>query len=248
MTKPDPLFDPHSPKMNDAETLRHYLEKLSRGASHDVNNVFTYIMGMAEIAQLHSDVPEPIQSALEKIITYVERGRHLTQQIMDFGNSFQNTISEVNLRKFMGTYKSDLSLWVAPDQKITMEVSETIGFVYVDETQLKKLLRHICMNAIESMEESDQKVKNLSLSVREVNENEVEFKVSDTGIGVKEKDFPEVFTPFFSRKKTIKHAGLGLSIAQQICMIHGGNIGIDNNDSGGSTVKITLPIRTNSHL
>lgn len=248
MTKKTTFYEIHSPKMDDVETQRLYLERFTRGVTHDVNNVFTYIMGMAEIAQLQPDLSEPVNSAFEKIVSYVERGRQLTQQVMDFGNSFHCTPRKLDLTKFIQIFKHDLLIRMPKDQSLSLHIEEEIGVIYVDETLLNKLLINVCMNAIEAMEVSEKEDKVLSLSIVLLDDGgsdkEIEFSISDNGEGISENDLPKVFIPFFGTKRTTKHAGVGLTTAQQIVHVHGGDIGLGINSLGGVVIKFKIPIHS----
>jgi len=57
--------------------------------------------------------------------------------------------------------------------------------------------------------------------------------IEDTGPGISTKLLGRIFLPFFTKNKSGKHAGLGLTIAQTIIQAHGGNLSIQNRESGG---------------
>src|SRR5258708_5077177 len=73
----------------------------------------------------------------------------------------------------------------------------------------------------------------------------VEFKISDTGIGISETDQARVFERFFkadkSRTRSNGGSGLGLSIAKRIVDMHQGAIGIESKLGAGTTFTVTLP-------
>jgi two-component system sensor kinase FixL len=51
---------------------------------------------------------------------------------------------------------------------------------------------------------------------------------------------PHIFDSFFTTKR--EGMGLGLSIARSIVEAHNGEIGVENNSSGGATFRFTVPI------
>ncbi len=68
-----------------------------------------------------------------------------------------------------------------------------------------------------------------------------EIRVVDDGVGVKEEEVPEIFTPFFSKKRS--GIGLGLAICKKIVEEnHHGEIRIESKPSKGTTVTVSLPI------
>jgi signal transduction histidine kinase len=90
-------------------------------------------------------------------------------------------------------------------------------------------------------------------------EDDIEFRVVDTGIGIPEADQPHVFERFFTTFDTLHHstgeyeyqkrgAGLGLAIAKTFVEIHGGRIGLESAHGEGSTFWFTLPLRPSGAL
>ncbi|KQX01819.1 histidine kinase [Massilia sp. Root418] len=71
------------------------------------------------------------------------------------------------------------------------------------------------------------------------------IRVLDRGPGVAQADLQAIFEPFFRSSDTLKDVeghGLGLAIAQQVVLAHGGSIAARNREHGGLAVEIALPI------
>jgi len=70
-------------------------------------------------------------------------------------------------------------------------------------------------------------------------------EIIDTGIGIPDDELSKIFDEFYraaNAKKVAKDGtGLGLSIAKQVVQSHGGNIGAENRESGGSRFWFTIP-------
>ena len=73
------------------------------------------------------------------------------------------------------------------------------------------------------------------------------LQVSDTGIGIPQKDRERIFDRFYrvdkARSRESGGTGLGLSIAREIVLRHHGSIGLTDHEGPGTTVRIVLPIR-----
>jgi signal transduction histidine kinase len=68
------------------------------------------------------------------------------------------------------------------------------------------------------------------------------FEISDTGPGVPEEYLARIFEKFFQVPGAPKGtAGLGLYIAREIVLGHGGEMGVDSQTGKGSTFWFTLP-------
>ena len=72
------------------------------------------------------------------------------------------------------------------------------------------------------------------------------IKIDDNGPGIPEKEYENVFKPFYKidkgRADTKSSVGLGLSIASDIIRSHGGNIRLEKSSMSGLGVKIFLPV------
>ena len=72
------------------------------------------------------------------------------------------------------------------------------------------------------------------------------IKIDDDGPGIPEKEYKNVFKPFYKidkgRADSKSSVGLGLSIASDIIRSHGGNIKLDKSSMGGLGIKILLPV------
>ena len=78
------------------------------------------------------------------------------------------------------------------------------------------------------------------------NKDDVIIKVIDQGIGVDNKHLSHIFDAFYrvseARERDIGGTGLGLAIAKHAVVTHHGKISAENNDSGGLTITLELPI------
>ena len=78
------------------------------------------------------------------------------------------------------------------------------------------------------------------------NNNNLFIKIEDNGPGIPEKEYENVFKPFYKidkgRTETKSSVGLGLSIASDIIRSHGGNIMLEKSSMNGLCVKIFLPV------
>ncbi|UAA38932.1 HAMP domain-containing histidine kinase [Paraneptunicella aestuarii] len=232
----------HAGKEDEQERLNRYLQKIARGTSHDINNVFTYILGMAELAQLQPDIPESMQNVLQKIVTYVERGRGITQHLIDYGNSFQCRCEIFNLSVFLNRWISELNLTLPEKQKIKLQLDNKQLNINADESILKRALTALVLNASESLLEAESSVQEINIQVQTIDDLILEITISDKGIGIEPDDMSNLFTPFSTSKRAAKHVGMGLTVAEQAVLIHGGKIEISSTPYQGCEVKLLLPV------
>ncbi len=68
----------------------------------------------------------------------------------------------------------------------------------------------------------------------------IQCAIRDLGAGILEQDIPQIFEPFFSKRRG--GTGLGLAIAQRIMEEHGGKLVATNNPEGGACMIARFPL------
>ncbi|MEP0367437.1 MAG: ATP-binding protein [Cyclobacteriaceae bacterium] len=148
------------------------------------------------------------------------------------------------IRNIHGTYESmakekGIAFAISIDQKIEK------GYL-IDETRLTQILGNLINNAIKFTEEGGVELAIELISTNAIND-EIEFRVSDTGIGISEDFIDNVFGTFTQPKshKTKKHggSGLGLAIVKKLVEIHGSSIHVESEVGKGSVFYFKLPLK-----
>ena len=107
--------------------------------------------------------------------------------------------------------------------------------------ELQQVLINMLMNATEAFNGAPAATqeRRVVISAR-VTDDRVSVIVSDNGPGVPPALEGNLFEPFVSTKS--EGLGLGLSICAAIAESHGGNIALENNQGGGASAILTLPV------
>lgn len=124
---------------------------------------------------------------------------------------------------------------------IEQEVSGAIAGIFADADKVTQVLVNLVSNAIKYTNDGGR----VTIGVQE-QQNEVQFTVTDTGIGIAEEDLPKLFEKFqrFRRsgdKSSVKGTGLGLAISKRLIEIHGGRIWATSTLGKGSSFAFTVP-------
>jgi PAS domain S-box-containing protein len=109
--------------------------------------------------------------------------------------------------------------------------------IVCDGTRIRQVLVNLMLNALEAM--ADRNHGDLVVRTTLADSDTVEIAVSDTGPGFSDAVRDQLFQPLVST--TSNRMGLGLSICRTIVEAHGGRLHAETNDSGGVTVRFTLP-------
>ena len=106
----------------------------------------------------------------------------------------------------------------------------------------KNLIKRCINNLIDNALKYGEKV-NIELSKKTTN---IFIKIEDDGPGIPEKEYENVFKPFYKidkgRAEAKSSVGLGLSIASDIIRSHGGNIKFEKSKLNGLGIRIFLPV------
>jgi signal transduction histidine kinase len=135
-------------------------------------------------------------------------------------------------------------LWAQFEVKgISVEVSlpERFPLLSIDEEKIREVFSNLLINALK-FTPNGGKVK----VTGEVRDNDVLFRVIDSGIGIAPENLKKIFEKFFqtdsSMTRTAEGMGLGLAIAKEFVTMHGGKIWAESEGLGkGSRFSFTLP-------
>ena len=123
--------------------------------------------------------------------------------------------------------------------KLINKLNPTIPRVLVDRRRLSKVFVNLIENAIQhSPREGVVLVE--AVEVREGNQLWLDCAVKDAGKGIAVEEIPNIFEPFFTKRRG--GTGLGLAIAKKIMEEHGGSLIAGNNDEGGACMIARFPV------
>ncbi len=107
---------------------------------------------------------------------------------------------------------------------------------------MRSLFKYLIDNALQALKLSGKSHREIQVVSREESEY-LEVEIIDNGPGVDEALRLKVFEPFFSGwGQGQGHAGMGLTMAQEVASSHGGSLSIDTPPGGGCRVRVSLPV------
>ncbi|BEL06833.1 hypothetical protein Q0Z83_050240 [Actinoplanes sichuanensis] len=230
---------------HDAERLDS-LRRMAGGIAHDFNNLLGSMLGFTQlVCDAISDESEhggiakaAADTMLEDLRQVTQGGRRatkLTEQLLAFGRREINEPVVVDLKAFITAFAGDLT---GEHVGVTVWLSDDTPSARIDRRGLDRLLHILLRNAGEAM--LDGGVVTISAVHDPVRAMAV-IEVADTGGGMTPEVQRRAFEPFFSTKRDVRSAGLGLSTAHGIATQAGGEITLDSRPGSGTTVRVRLP-------
>ena len=131
---------------------------------------------------------------------------------------------------------------VAEDKRITLAVTvgPDVGAVMVDRDKMEKIVLNLQFNALKFTPEGGR------VELKADKEGgDLVLRVSDTGIGIPERDLPNVFGRFFqvdsSARRKYQGVGIGLALVKEFTELHGGKVSVQSVEGQGTTFTARMP-------
>ncbi len=197
-------------------------------AAHELRTPLHGSTALIECALKHSKTPEVIKEQFLRPAFHCQELLHnLINDVLDYSkmkhSNLTINISKTNVCKTVNDIKAMLDL-KASSKGLELEICTSDNFnyrIWTDEIRLKQILLNLVGNALKFTEEGSIKIclKNVKQVIEETGKEveAIEFKVIDTGQGIKEEEINKIFKEFSQAEETNKttHArgtGLGLMI------------------------------------
>jgi nitrogen fixation/metabolism regulation signal transduction histidine kinase len=226
-------------------------EELVRVLTHEIMNSITPVTSLAKTSvNLVEDIvrkekagealDEDLEDLRDAVATVARRSDSLTQFVDSYRQISRLAPPEKKRVRLRHLFDSASQLLVAewPDSKVrlSVEVTPTELDVYADRDLLEPVLLNLLRNAWQSTVNIDSPA--IALKGRLNKRNNVVIDVIDNGPGVPDAIATKIFVPFFTTKES--GSGVGLALARQVMIAHGGFIRLSRNDSGGATFSLTF--------
>lgn len=227
---------------------------LAAGVAHEINNPLASIAFCSEAleSRLHdlfgklrtSEDKQVFVKYLKMIQEEAFRCKNITERLLAFSRTGERRREPVDLAVLVQSVLDVTQhLQNSKGKRIAFEMHpERQGgriVAPINAEEIKSVVLNLVVNALDSMDEGGR----LSICLTQ-RDGMAALEVTDTGCGMSQEVLENIFEPFFTRSRTGKGTGLGLTISHRIVNQHGGEIDAASPGPGmGSTFTIRLPLQ-----
>ncbi len=235
-------------RLHETELRLKQSEKLAsmgmmvEGIAHEVRNTLTSLGGFTRrMGKIASSLPK-VEDYVRIMLGDVARLEDMVQQIEDyvrFAKFYTFDFVQVDLTALVNRARLRVleKLGGEPSSAIVFKVDAggDVPAVMGDPLALEEAFYNVILNAYEAMPGGGT----LTAAIKRLH-SAVSVSFSDNGVGLREEELGEIFSPFFTSKT--KGAGMGLTKVHLLVEEHRGTLNVTSKPGRGTTFEVVLPI------
>lgn len=225
------------------------LGRLAATVAHEFNNVLMGMQPFAELMQRPDATPQTISKGAWHISNSIQRGRRIVLDILRFSQPHLPVTTTVDLGAWWEGFTAEAEAVLGNMIAVVSTIPERGLCVTADRSQLDQVVANLVANARDAMPGGGT----LTVSANELRANArfsfgviphperfVQIVVRDTGSGMPRDVMDRIFEPLFTTRQS-GGTGLGLAVAHQVMMQHGGYLLVESTEGRGSAFHLFLP-------
>ncbi|MCB0208730.1 MAG: PAS domain-containing protein [Anaerolineae bacterium] len=215
--------------------------QLAGSVAHQINNPLTVTMTNSQLILLDNDPETETYEMATGILKAGERIQNIITNLLEFSNQERYFFVLTDL---VETIDGALALVIRSLKKSNIKIVkdyQATPMLSASVSHLKLVWINLLLNARDAMH-SISRQPQITISTQLISKREVKISITDNGIGISEKDFEQLFRPFFTTKPVGKGLGLGLYSAHSIIERHNGQIKFLSRPDVSTTFEVILPL------
>jgi signal transduction histidine kinase len=221
--------------------------------SHELRTPMNAILGMTEALQ--DEIFGEINAQQLKALATVERsGNHLLELINDILDVSKIASGQIELdyqnTAIISLCQQSLEFIKPQAAKKSIQIENKLPIdlpnLYIDQRRIRQVLINLLNNAVKFTPEGGCIILEVIYPTVIKQQNYLQIKVQDTGIGIAPENLKKVFEPFIqvdsSLNRKYEGTGLGLALVKRIVEMHHGEVTLTSELGVGSCFAIALPV------
>lgn len=247
MTVADVIFSLFFKKKREGKNTDSSQDRFLSDVAHELKTPLTVIRGTAEALKDGAVSEEDREESYSRILREADAMSRLVADLLDVSRlrngKIRMELGDTNLEYLAHSVCDSLRTVGDKDGvSVVCEVEENLPVVWMDRDRIRQLMVIFLDNAVKHTPKDGR----VTLSIGREGD-EVILRVSDTGSGIAEEDIPYVFERYYKadpqRGGLAAGSGIGLSIAHQIVLLHGGTVEVTSKRGSGTCFTVRLPLR-----
>ena len=220
------------------------LGELASTLAHELTQPLAANLLNAEVALNQLKVKKPDLAELYCIVTDIERDSRRSADIVSrMRQFFKRRAIDMQPLHVEDMVYDVISLVHAEanakDVALSVQMQSRLPRVIGDRVHLSQVLLNLVMNSIHALQSRPPHTRQIVVEAQANSaKGEVELTVQDSGPGIPENKFDQLFQPFFTTKA--EGMGMGLALSRTIVEAHGGRLWADHATKHGAIFRFTL--------
>jgi two-component system cell cycle sensor histidine kinase/response regulator CckA len=212
------------------------LISLTRGISHDFNNMVSAILAQAKLAEVNLAERRPASEEVRRIKAVALRASEIVRQLMIYSGQQEAELAPLDLSELLEQISDLLQASVSKACSLHFDLDRGLPPVSGNAAQLSQLAMNLVINASQAIGEQGGSIHVKTSYIRDPQEDGIRLEVSDTGCGMTEHERARIFDPFFTTKP--EGHGLGLAVVHGIAHSHNAPINVASTPGKGTTFEV----------
>jgi PAS domain S-box-containing protein len=229
--------------------------RVAAGVAHEVKNPLTIIrLGTDYLAKQFPQ--EGGQEVLDDVRGAIDRAEHVIRDLLEFSRQKPVALRPTSIDDVIDNAIRLLKHEI--DRRniaISRNRDDAMPMIYADAERLVQVFINLLGNAahaigqngsIEIVERStrlgEQDLARSEKGVFRIGEPVITVDIRDSGPGIAAEHENKLFEPFFTTKPQGEGSGLGVAVARNIVIMHGGSISISNRPEGGASALLVFRV------
>ncbi|OOF38360.1 hybrid sensor histidine kinase/response regulator [Rodentibacter rarus] len=229
--------------LDNLEEIHRDKSNLMATISHELRTPLNGIIGLSRIL-LDGDLTPEQQSYLKTINVSAVNLGHIFSDIIDLNKldtkRLELNLQPTNLNALLNDIQNFAVLMVEPKNlKFSLEITSNLpDLLYLDSARLSQILWNLIANAVKFTEKGE-----IKLLVSSSENNIYHFSVSDTGCGIAQCEWDNIFKMYYQVKENKNRSsgsGIGLAISKNIALLMQGDLWVESQIGKGSTFHLSI--------
>lgn len=230
-----------TPTRNALESQKQFVGNIA----HELRTPLSIIKTNTEVALLNENVSKDMREMLDSNVEELNRISDIINNLLSMNRLIRPekiAFTNIDLHSIIERVTSALDGF-AKRKGIEVAIDEQgQQQVWGNASGVEQIIMNVAKNAINYTPQDGR----IRIAVEPNYQGEVDITISDTGMGIPEKDLIHIFEPFYRgdssrNRQSGAGSGLGLAIVHELVKLHKGRISIRSAVGQGTAVQITLP-------